>query len=108
MPWSWRTALEVVVVVRDVGLIFTGRKFLSNSTDDARTSGLRVGKTTNNFFRASRLALDDIHEFTKGQDYGVLSFRSKTDKQVPPTVRTLWLRCTKGRDYTKAPRMRLA
>ena len=39
-------------VVRGVGMIFTSRKFLKNddSTDDARTSGLRVGKTTNDFF----------------------------------------------------------
>ena len=38
---------------------------------------------------SQRLALNDIYKFTKGQGYMVLIFRSKTDKQVPPTVRKL-------------------
>ena len=59
-------------------------------------------------YDSAQLALDDIHEFAKGQGYRVLTFRSKTDKQTPPTVRKLWLQCAKGRDYTKASRTRHA
>jgi len=57
-------------------------------------------------YNSAQLALDDIHKFTKEQDYGVSTFRSKTDKQVPLTVRKLWLKCAKGRDYTKGSKMR--
>jgi hypothetical protein len=58
-------------------------------------------------YDSAKLALDDIHEFVKGQGYAVSVFRSKTDKQVPPTVRKMWLRCAKGNDYTKTARKRL-
>jgi len=40
-------------------------------------------------YDSQRLALDDIYKFTKGQGYAVLICQSKTDKQVPPTVRKL-------------------
>ena len=55
-----------------------------------------------------KLAIDDINEFTKGQGYAVATFRSKTDKQTPPTVRKIWLRCTKGRTYTSTSRTRFS
>ena len=35
------------------------------------------------------LPIDDINEFTKGQGYAVTKFQSKTDKQIPPTVRKI-------------------
>jgi hypothetical protein len=31
-------------------------------------------------YDSAKLALDDIHEFVKGQGYAVSVFRSKTDK----------------------------
>ena len=31
-------------------------------------------------YDSAQLTLDDTHEFTKGQGYDVLTFRSKTDK----------------------------
>ena len=52
-------------------------------------------------------ALDDINEFAKGQGYAVSKFRSKTDKQTPPTVRKMWLRCVKGDSYKRTARKRL-
>jgi len=52
-------------------------------------------------------ALDDINEFAKGQGYAVSKFRSKTDKQTPPTVRKIWLQCAKGRSYKRTSRERL-
>ena len=55
-------------------------------------------------YKSARLALDDIHKFTKGQSYVASTFRLKTDKQVPPTVYKMWLRCAKGNDYNKASR----
>ena len=59
-------------------------------------------------YDSAQLALDDIHEFAKGQGYGASTFWFKTDKQVLPTVWKLWLWCAKGRDYTKASRTRHA
>ena len=53
------------------------------------------------------LALDDIHEFVKGQGYAVLTFRLKTDKQLPPTVRKMWFRYAKGDSYKRTARKRL-
>jgi len=41
-------------------------------------------------YDCASLALDNIHEFVKGQGYAVSTFRSKTDKQSPPTVRKMW------------------
>ena len=52
-------------------------------------------------------ALDDINKFAKGQGYTVSRFRLKTDKQTPPTVRKIWLQCTKGRSYKRTARERL-
>ena len=57
-------------------------------------------------YDSARLALNNIHKFAKGQGYAVSTFRLKTDKQVPPTVRKMWLRCAKGNDYNKASRKR--
>jgi hypothetical protein len=37
------------------------------------------------------VAIDDINKFAKGQGYAVATFRTKTDKQTPPTVRKIWL-----------------
>jgi hypothetical protein len=51
--------------------------------------------------------IDDINEFAKGQGYGVSIYRSKTDKQIPPVVRKVWLRCAKGRSYKPTSRDRL-
>ena len=53
------------------------------------------------------VAIDDINKFAKGQGYAVATFRTKTDKQTPPTVRKIWLRCAKGRAYTNTSRERL-
>ena len=58
-------------------------------------------------YDSAKLALDNIHEFVKGQGYAVLVFRSKTDKQVPLTVHKMWLWCAKGNNYTKTARKRL-
>ena len=55
----------------------------------------------------ANFALDDINEFAKGQGYAVSKFRSKTDKQTPPTVRKMWLQCAKGRSYKRTSRERL-
>ena len=52
------------------------------------------------------LAIDDINEFAKGQGYAVTKFRSKTDKQIPPTMRKIWLRCAKSRAYINTSRTR--
>ena len=52
------------------------------------------------------LAINDINEFAKGQGYTVATFRSKTDKQTPPTVRKIWLWCAKGRTHTNASKTR--
>ena len=49
----------------------------------------------------------DINEFAKGQGYSVSIYRSKTDKQTPPAVRKVWLRCAKGRSYKPTARDRL-
>jgi hypothetical protein len=53
------------------------------------------------------LALDSIHKFVKGQGYTVITFRSKTDKQLAPTMRKMWLRCAKGNSYKRTARKRL-
>ena len=37
----------------------------------------------------TNFALNNINEFAKGQGYAVSKFRSKTDKQTPPTVRKI-------------------
>ena len=58
-------------------------------------------------YDCASLALDDIHEFVKGQGYAVLTFRSKTDKQSPPTVRKMWFRCAKGDSHKRTARKRL-
>ena len=58
-------------------------------------------------YDCASLALNNIHEFVKGQGYAVTTFRSKTDKQSPPTVRKMWLRCAKGNSYTRTARKRL-
>ena len=52
------------------------------------------------------LAIDDINEFAKGQGYAVTKFRSKTDKQIPPTTRKIWLGCAKSRAYIDTSRTR--
>ena len=57
-------------------------------------------------YDSARLALDDIYKLAKGQGYAVSTFRSKTDKQVPPTMRGMWLWCAKGNDYNKTSRKR--
>ena len=58
-------------------------------------------------YDCASLALDDIHEFVKGQGYAVSTFCSKTDKQSPPTVRKMWFRYTKGDSYKRTARKRL-
>ena len=58
-------------------------------------------------YDCASLALNDIHEFVKGQGYGVLTFRLKTNKQSPPTVRKMWLQCAKGNSYKRTARKRL-
>ena len=47
-------------------------------------------------YDCTNFALNNINKFIKGQGYAVSKFRSKTDKQSPPTVRKMWLRCAKG------------
>ena len=54
------------------------------------------------------LAINNINKFTKGQGYTVATFQSKTDKQILPTMRKIWLGCAKGRTYTDASRTRFA
>jgi hypothetical protein len=54
-------------------------------------------------YDCASLTLDDIHEFVKGQGYVVSTFRSKTDKQSPPTVRKM----AKGNSYKRTARRRL-
>jgi hypothetical protein len=58
-------------------------------------------------YDCASLALDDIHKFVKGQGYAMPTFCSKTDKQSPPTVRKMWLRCAKGNSYKMTARKRL-
>ena len=53
------------------------------------------------------VAINDINKFVKGQGYVVATFRTKTDKQTPPTVRKIWLQCAKGHAYTNTSRERL-
>jgi hypothetical protein len=57
-------------------------------------------------YDSTRLALNDVYKFAKRQGYAVSTFRLKTDKQVPPTMRKMWLRCAKGNDYNKTSRKR--
>ena len=52
------------------------------------------------------LAIDNINEFIKGQGYAVTKFRSKTDKQIPPTARKIWLGCAKSRVYINTSKTR--
>jgi hypothetical protein len=58
-------------------------------------------------YDSAKLALNNIHEFVKGQGYTVSVFRLKTNKQVLPTMRKMWLQYAKGNDYTKTIRKRL-
>ena len=58
-------------------------------------------------YDCAQFALNDINEFAKGQGYMVLKFRSKTDKQSPPTVRKMWFRCAKGNSFKRTARKRL-
>ena len=58
-------------------------------------------------YDCAQFALDDINKFAKGQGYAVSKFRSKTDKQSPPTVRKMWLRCAKGNSFKRTTRKRL-
>jgi hypothetical protein len=58
-------------------------------------------------YDCASFALDDINEFAKGQGYTVSKFRSKTDKQSPPTVRKMRPRCAKGNSFKKIARKRL-
>jgi len=46
-------------------------------------------------YDCANLALNDIYKFVKRQGYAVLTFRLKTNKQLLPTVRKMWLWCWK-------------
>ena len=71
------------------------------------TSTMALNPPPLKLYDCASLALDDIHEFVKGQGYTMSTFRSKTDKQSPPTVRKMWLRCAKGKSYKMTARKRL-
>ena len=58
-------------------------------------------------YNCAQFALNDINEFTKGQGYAVSKFRLKTNKQSPPTVCKIWLRCAKGNSFKRTAWNRL-
>ena len=58
-------------------------------------------------YDCASFTLDDINKFAKGQGYAVSKFRSKIDKQTPPTMRKIRLQCAKGNAYKKTSRERL-
>ena len=69
------------------------------------TSTMTLNPPPRKVYDFPELAIDNINKFAKGQGYAVATFRSKTDKQTPPTVRKIWLQCAKGRTYTSTSRM---
>ena len=58
-------------------------------------------------YDCAQSALNNINKFAKGQGYAVSKFRSKTDKQSPPTVRKMWLQCAKGNSFKRTAQKRL-
>src|SRR6266567_6836839 len=71
------------------------------------TSTIALNAPPLKLYNSANFALNDINEFAKGQGYTVSKFRSKTDKQTPPTVRKMWLQCAKGKSYKRTSRERL-
>ena len=71
------------------------------------TSTMALNLPPLKLYNCANFALNNINKFAKGQGYAVLKFRSKTDKQILPIVRKIWLQCAKGDAYKRTSRKRL-